>query len=140
MAIRRPSVYRNNIFVFQDFLYFEGEDEELRYILAKYDGDVYEKVEETFDFSTPDYKGGGVVARIDYTVQDKLVTIDHWEINWRDEWPLRLAIQFLTNCLYSGWLGYTVRVSKDAYPFWVSERFGPLSNDPNDYLLKTEPE
>lgn len=139
MAIRRPSVYSNNQFVFQDFLYAEGEgEEELRYIVAKYDGYIYETVGDTFDRTFPDLKGGSIVARIDYTVLDKLVTIDHWEINWRDEWPLRLATQFLVNCLYSKWQGYTVRVDKDAYPFWVSEWFIPLSNDPDDYLVKRE--
>lgn len=138
MAIRRPTVYTNNDFIFQDFFYHEGDTEELRYIIAKYDGLPYETVAETFDYPTPDLRGGSEVARIDYTVEGKLVTIDSWEINWRDEWPLRLAVQFLTNCLYSQWQGYTVRVRKEAYPFWVSEWFNPLSNDPNDFLIKME--
>lgn len=138
MAIRRPSVYSNGLFVFQDFLYHEDEEEgaELRYILAKYDGAPYETVGETFDYPAPGLKGGSVVARVDYTIVDKLITIDNWEVYWMDEWPLRLAIQFLTNCLYSKGQGYGVRVNKDAYAFWVSEWFTPLSNDPDDYLIK----
>lgn len=138
MAIRRPSVFSQNQFVFQDFLYHEEDNVELRYIQAKYDGYSFSEVAETFDYPTPDLKGGPVVARLDYTVEGKLITIDSWEINWRDEWPLRLATQFLVNCLYSKWQGYTVRVNKDAYPFWVSEGFSPLTNDPNDYLIKRE--
>lgn len=138
MAIRRPSVYSNRDFVFQDFLFHEDGDVDLRYILAKYDGKPYETVGDAFDYHTPDLRGGSVVARVDYEVLDKLVTIDSWEVYWRDEWPLRLTIQFLTNCLYSKGQGYTVRVNKDSYAFWVSERFSPLSNDPDDYLVKIE--
>jgi hypothetical protein len=138
MAIRRPSVYNQNQFVFQDFFYADDEISELRYIVAKYDGEVFHEVGETFDYPTPDLKGGSIVARVDYTVEGNLVTIDHWEVNWRDEWPLRLAFQFLANCLYSRWQGFTIRVNKDAYPFWVSEWFRPISNDPNDYLIKLE--
>lgn len=138
MAIRRPTVFNKNQFVFQDFFYAEDGPAELRYILAKFDGEIYETVGDTFDYPSPDLKGGSEVARIDYTVEGKLVTIDHWEVYWRDEWPLRLAFQFLLNCLYSQWQGYTVRVDKDAYPFWVSERFKPLSNDPNDFLVNLE--
>lgn len=141
MAIRRPSVYSRNQFVFQDFFYCEEGISESRYILAKYDGEVYETVGETFDYPSPDLKGGHIVARIDYTVEGGIINavkIDHWEVNWRDEWPLRLAFQFLANCLYSRWQGYTIRVEKDAYPFWVSEWFTSLSNDPYDFLIKLE--
>lgn len=136
MALRRPSVYKQNGFVFQDFFFFEGDTEELRYIVAKWDGETFEAVGQTFDYPSPDLKGGSVVARIDYTVEGKLVTIDSWEINWRDEWPLRLAAQFLTNCLYSQWQGYTVRVREEARPFWVSEWFTSITNDPSDFLIK----
>jgi hypothetical protein len=135
MAIRRPSVYSQNEFVFQDFSYWEDGETELRYIIAKFDGEPFVTLEETFDFPTDNYGGGSVVARVDYTVEGKLITIDHWETFWRDEWPLRLTIQFLVNCLYSPGLEYTVRVKKDAYPFWVSEWFIPISNDPGDYLI-----
>lgn len=138
MAIRRPSVYSNKDFIFQDFFYAEDDFQELRYIEAKYDGYKYELVGQTFDYPVPDLHGGSVVARVDYTVEGKLITIDHWEVYWRDEWPLRLAIQFLTNCLYSGWQGYTVRVHKEAEAFWVSEWFKPLSNDPSDFLVKQD--
>jgi hypothetical protein len=135
MAIRRPSVYRQREFVFQDFFYFQDGESQLRYILGKYDGEPYEVVPQTFDYPTPEFKGGDIVSRIDYTITGKLITIDNWEVNWRDEWPLRLALQFLLNCLYSSALGYSVRVQKDTYPFWVSETLFPLTNDPNDYLL-----
>lgn len=135
MAIRRPSVFSQNQFVFQDFLYLEDEGSELRYLLAKKDGETYETVEQTFDKPAPDFKGGGIVARVDYTVEGKLITIDHWEVFWRDEWPLRLSVQFLVNCLYPKSMGYTVRVGKEAYAFWASEWFVPLSNDPEDYMI-----
>lgn len=137
MAIRRPSVYSQNQFIFQDFAYAEDPPNNYRYLLAKYDGKQFTTVGETFDYPSPNLKGGSIVARIDYTLEGKLVTIDHWEVFWRDEWPLRLAVQFLTNCLYSGWQGYTVRVNKQAYAFWVSEWFIPVSNDPDDYLVYT---
>lgn len=135
MAIRRPSVYSQNQFVFQDFAYASDPPTECRYLLAKYDGEPFTNVSETFDYSSPVLKGGSIVARVDYTVEGKLITIDHWEVFWRDEWPLRLAVQFLTNCLYSGWQGYAVRVRKEAYAFWTSEKFVPLSNDPKDFLI-----
>lgn len=138
MALRKPSVYKQNGFVFQDFPYFQEGNEELRYILAKWDGYTYETVGQTFDYPSPDLKGGSIVARIDYTVEGKLVTIDHWEINWRDEWPLRLAFQFLANCLYSRWQGYTIRVQEEARAFWVSEWFTSITNDPDSYLIKLE--
>lgn len=135
MAIRRPTVYSRNQFIFQDFLYAEDEPIEYRYLLAKYDGEEYELVSQTFDYPSPDFKGGYIVARVDYSVVGKLITIDHWEVFWRDEWPLRLAVQFLLNCLYSTSQGYTVRVKKEAYAFWTSEWFVPVSNDPDDYLI-----
>lgn len=136
MALRRPSVYRENHWIVQDFHYFDGEPEELRFILVKYDGEPYQTVTQTFDSNSPEFWGGDIRARLDYSILDKLVTIDHWEVNWRDEWPLRLAINYLANCLYPSKLGYIIRVNKDAYPFWVSEHFFPASNDPDDYLLK----
>lgn len=137
MAIRRPSVFKQDLFVFQDFLYNEEvEGEELRYILAKYDGEPYEVVPQTFDYPTPEFKGGDIIARIDYSKTGKLIAIDHWEVNWRDEWPLRLAVQFMVNCLYPPTLGFTVTVTKEAYPLWVSENFFPITNDPYDYLIQ----
>ena len=137
MALRQPSVYRENLFVFQDLLYYEGEDgEELRYILAKYDGEPYEKVAQTFDYPSPTLKGGSIISRLDYTITGKLIVVDHWEVNWRDEWPLRLSVQFLVNCLYPSKEGYVVSVNKESLPLWVSENFFPLTNDPNDYLAQ----
>lgn len=136
MSIRRPSVFRNNDLIFQDSFYFEDENgEELRYVLAKFDGERFNKSSETFDYAPPDSKGGHVVARLDYTLFGKLITIDHWEINWKDEWPLRLAVQYLTYCLYPSSQDYIIRVNKDSYSFWVSEHFIPLSNETDDYLI-----
>jgi hypothetical protein len=135
MAIRRESVYRQNLWVIQDFLDFEDGLEQLRYLLVKYDGEPFEKVYETVD-QEDSLKGGNIVARLDYSIIGKLVTIDHWEVFWRDEWPLRLAVQYLTNCLYADRYGFSTRVDKEAYSFWVSEHFTPTSNDPLDYLLQ----
>ena len=135
MAIRRPTVYRENQFIFQDFLFHQDGDTSLRYAVAKYDGEPFDTLASTFDISDPTYSAGSVVARVDYTVSEKLVIIDHWEINWRDEWPLRLTVQFLTNCVYRLGEGYQFRVNKDVYPFWVSENFFPVTNDPFDYLV-----
>lgn len=137
MAMRRPSVYAQNQFVFQDFAYAGEPPDEYRYLLAKFDGEQFTTVGETFDYHDSNLRGGSVVARIDYTLEGNLVTIYHWEVFWRDEWPLRLSVQFLTNCLYSRWRGYTVRVDKRAYAFWVSESFYPVSNDPEDFLVYT---
>jgi hypothetical protein len=136
MAVRRPSVYRQGEFIFQDFLYFQDGASELRYILGKYDGEPYESVAQTFDYPPPGLRGGSIVSRVDYTVSGKSLTIDNWEVNWRDEWPLRLAFQFLANCLYSAAQGYSVRVHKDVYSFWVSENLFPMTNGPNDFLLR----
>lgn len=135
MAIRRPSVYSRNLFVFQDFFYCSDETSESRYVLAKFDTGSYQAVGETFDYPSPDLRGGSIVARVDYTIEGKLITIDHWEVFWRDEWPLRLAVQYLINCLYYPGLGFTIRVRKDAYPFWVSEAFTAITNDPEDFLI-----
>jgi len=135
MAIRRPSVYREREFIFQDFLYLQEDDSQLRYILVKWDGAPYDSVSQTFDYPTPEFKGGDVVARLEYMVSGKLVIIEDWWINFRDEWPLRLAIQFLANCLYSPGQGFSIQVRREAYPFWVSENFFPLTNDPEDFLI-----
>jgi len=136
MAIRRPSVYRQNDFVVQDFLDYETEDEELRYLLVKYDGESFTLVKQTFDSNPPEFWGGSIIARIDYTLREKVVIIDHWEVFWRDEWPLRLGAQYLVNCLYKSELGYSILVNKEQYPFWVSENFFPFSNSPDDYLVE----
>lgn len=136
MATRRPSVYGNNPWVFQDFPYHEDGTEVLRYVVAKVGTEPFVRYLETFDFTTPTYSAGDVVARIDYTVTGKLITIDHWQNQWRDEFPLRALSQYLTNCLYSSSLGYRFRVDKSALPFWVSERFEPTGNLPGDYLIK----
>ena len=138
MAIRRPSIYRQDLFAFQDFLHYEDGPEQGRYILGKYDGEPYELLQQTFDYPIPNFRGGGIVSRIDYTLVGNLITVEHWEINWRDEWPLRLAAQILVNCLYPERKGFLVRVNKDAYPFWVSENFFPVTNERDDYLIQRQ--
>jgi len=161
MAIRRPSIASPE-WLFQDFLY-QGTDLlgglELRYIEVKWDGQVYERVSQSFDYSNPPYvgpeqRGGSIVARIDYEVNysTRLITIYSWEVNWRDEFPLRLGVNYITQCLYPTTRKYTMRVSGDQvynqsgdvietpnnapYAFWASEQFTPITNSPNDYLIR----
>lgn len=135
----------------------DSPPEQLRYLQVKWDGEVYERVSHTFDYSNPPYpdieqRGGEIVGQIDYTVSGKLITINQWNVDWRDEWPLRLAVNYLVNCLYGPEDGYVIRVQgqevynqageaipvadKDPIAFWVSEGFKPLSNEPNDYLVR----
>jgi hypothetical protein len=159
MAIRRPSI-NSPTWLFQDFLYQESEllgGPELRYLQVKWDGEVYTRVSQSFDYSNPPYvgpeqRGGDIVAQVDYTIQGTAVTITDWSINFRDEWPLRLAVNYLTQCLYSAQRGFVIRVvgdqvynqageaieqpNRDPYAFWVSEQFFPLTNRPDDYLLR----
>jgi hypothetical protein len=134
MAIRRPSI-SSPAWLFQDFLYLDNSPEQLRYLQVKWDGEPYTRVSQSFDFSNPPYdddeqRGGFIVAQVDYTIEGYLVTIDQWDVNWRDEWPLRLAANYLQNCLYRQEEGYVIQVAKDAYSFWVSEYFFPVSNEP----------
>ena len=140
MAVRRPSISSPQ-WLFQDFLYQDTPEGQERYTQVKWDGDVYTRVSQSFDYSNPPYsnseqRGGSIVAQVDYTVEGKIVTINEWDVNWRDEWPLRLAANYLTNCLYPPEKGYVVRVRKDPYAFWVSERIFPVSNDPSDFLFR----
>lgn len=161
MAIRRPSISSPD-WLFQDFLYQAADSpggSELRYVQVKWDGNLFSRVSQSFDYSDPPFmgpeqKGGPIVAQIDYEVNysTRLVTIYSWEVNFRDEWPLRLGINYLTQCLYPTTKGYTVRVagnqvynqagepievaSKDPYAFWVSEQYNPVTNGPGDYLVK----
>lgn len=157
MAIRRPSINSPN-WLFQDFLYQPAPmpgAPELRYLQVKWDGEIYTRVSESFDYSDPPFvgpeqRGGSIVAQVDYTVQGTAVTITDWFVNFRDEWPLRLASNYLIQCLYSADRGYVVRVAgdevynragepiteanKSAYAFWVSEQYFPVTNFPNDFL------
>jgi hypothetical protein len=159
MAIRRPSIASPE-WLFQDFLYQAPEllgGPELRYVQVKWDGEPYTRVSQSFDYSNPPYvgseqRGGDIVAQIDYTVQDKIITINDWSVNFRDEWPLRLASNYLIQCLYPAQRNYVIRVAgnevynqagepieqpnRDPYAFWVSEQFFPLTNSPNDYLAR----
>jgi hypothetical protein len=161
MAIRRPSISSPE-WLFQDFLY-QGTEllgaSELRYIQIKWDGKPYEKVSQSFDYSDPPFsgseqRGGSIVGQIDYevNVSTRLVTVYSWNVNWRDEWPLRLGVNYLTQCLYPSTKGYVVRVVGDQvynqagetidianrgpYAFWVSEQFNPLTNFSDDYLFR----
>lgn len=138
MAIRRPGI-DSPTWLFQDFLYYENPPEELRYLQIKWDGEPYERISPSFDYSNPPYSdpeqsGGFVVGQIDYTVNGLIITIDSWEVNWKDEWPLRLAANYLLSCKYPQVKGYVIQVPKEAYSFWVSEYFYPLSNNPSDNL------
>jgi hypothetical protein len=139
MAIRKPGIGDTN-WLFQDFLYTTDGVEQQRYVQVKYDGEPYTVNSETFDYSNPPYsnadqRGGDIVAQLDYSVVGKSVTIESWDCNWRDEWPLRLAVNYVRQCLYPNSKGFVVRVIKDeAYAFWVSEQFFPLTNTPGDYL------
>ena len=138
MAIRKPSISSPN-WLFQDFLYFEDGAEQQRYIQVKYDGEPYTVISETFDYSNPPYsnaeqRGGDIVAQLDYSVIGQSVTIESWDVEWRDEWPLRLAVNYIRQCLYPASKGFVIRVNKDAYAFWVSEQFFPVTNLPDDYL------
>lgn len=161
MAIRRPSISSPD-WLFQDFLYQESSvlgGNDLRYLQIKWDGEPYAVQSQSFDYSNPPYigpeqRGGSIVGQIDYdiNVSTRLVTIYAWAVNWRDEWPLRLGLTYLTQCLYPPSSGYTVRVVGDEvynqacdviespnnfpYAFWVSERYDPLTNKPNDYLVR----
>jgi len=137
MAIRRPSIY-SPAWVFQDFPYLPADmpgAEELRFLLVKWDGAVYDKQSQTYDYSNPPYpddeqRGGNIVCRVDYSVQGKLITINNWEVGWRDEWPLRLAVNYIANCLYNPEKDYVVRVQKTPIDiaFWQSENFVPTDN------------
>lgn len=161
MAIRRPSISSPE-WLFQDFLYQGSEllgGPELRYVQVKWDGRPYERVSQSFDYSDPPFvgpeqRGGSIVGQIDYEVNasTRLVTIYSWSVNWRDEWPLRLGVNYIIQCLYPAERGYVIRVAgdqvynqagepidvanRDPYAFWVSEQFFPLTNRPDDFLLR----
>lgn len=139
MAIRKPGI-SSPTWLYQDFLYHENGAEQLRYVQVKWDGRAFDRVSETFDYSNPPYSdseqsGGPIVAQIDYSIIGKTITIDDWQVNWRDEWPLRLASNYLKQCLYPDAKGYVIRVNKDAYAFWVSEQYFPVTNNLDDFLF-----
>jgi hypothetical protein len=161
MAIRRPSISSPD-WLFQDFLYQAADApgaSELRYVQIKWDGQPYTRVSQSFDYSDPpfvgpDQRGGSIVGQIDYEINasTRLITIYAWDVNFRDEWPLRLGVNYLTQCLYPGDTGYTIRVAGNQvytsagealenpnnfpYAFWVSEQYNPLTNRPDDYLVR----
>lgn len=154
MAIRRPSISSPE-WLFQDFLYQSIPGSVERYLQVKWDGTPYTRVSQTFDYSDPPFvgpeqRGGHIVSQIDYTVNNTLVTINSWSVNWKDEWPLRLGINYLTQCLYPRVNGFAVRVqgqevynqngepiltpNKNPQAFWVSEQYFPITNTPDDFL------
>ncbi len=156
MAIRRPSI-NSPAWLFQDFLYADQSPIQLRYLQVKWDGERYTRVSQSFDYSDPPYvgpeqRGGSIAAQIDYTIEDNIVTITDWSVNWQDEWPLRLGVNYLSQCLYSVEKKFVTLVvgnevynqagepveqpNRDPYAFWVSEQFFPLTNHPNDYLAR----
>ena len=156
MAIRRPSISSPE-WLFQDFLYQAIPGSEERYLQVKWDGEVYTRVSQSFDYSDPPYvgpeqRGGNIVAQIDYTVSGSVITINDWWVDWRDEWPLRLAVNYITQCLYPSEKGFVIFVrgqevynqagevvsvaTKEPYAFWVSEQYNPITNKPNDYLIR----
>lgn len=156
MAIRRPSINAPT-WVFQDFLYSEESDRQSRCLQVKWDGQQFERISQTFDYSNPPFvgdqqKAGPIVAQIDYTVQGKVITINDWQINWKDEWPLRLAVNYIVQCLYPTQNQFVLRVAgneaynqagepvylanNSPYPFWISEQFLPVTNDPDEYLFR----
>jgi len=83
------------------------------------------------------------VGSIEYEVETiggglgsgELVTITGWQHTWRDEWPIRLGLSYLTNCLYRPGRGIVFRVIKDPIAFWQSERFLPLGGHYDPYLV-----
>ena len=104
MAIRRPSIY-SSTWNFQDNLYLDDGVEQNRFITVRNDGVVYNRRSQLYDYSNPPYpdveqRGGSIVAQLDYTKAGFVITIDSWSVNWQDEFPLRLAVNYLVQCLY----------------------------------------
>ena len=156
MAIRRPSISSPD-WIFQDFLYQSIPGSEERYLQVKWDGEPYTRVSQTFDYSNPPYigseqRGGDIVAQIDYTISGNVITINAWDTNWRDEWPLRLAVNYISQCLYPSGKGFVIFVQgqevytqdgevisvadKNPYAFWASEQYNPTTNKPNDFMVR----
>ena len=144
MSLPRPSASSPN-WLFQDFLYAQEVTSQFRYLQVKWDGQQFHTVSETFDYSDPPFvgfeqRGGSIVAQIDYTMTVNVITIEKWETNWRDDWPLRLASNYLVNCLYNANKNYAVRVIKSpADAFWISQQFVPLTNDLTEPFLYYQP-
>jgi hypothetical protein len=142
MAIRRPGINSSEFF-YQDAFDDESVGVEYRHIDVKYaSGEPFQVISQTYDYSNPPYsnfeqRGGDIVTTLYYvklSTNPGTIIIEDWFINWRDEWPLRLATNYLTNCVYPPAKNYTFYVSKNPYPFWVSEKFVPLDNLPDTYL------
>ena len=140
MAIRKPSIYSDNWF-YQDLL--DGEDPPFQYrrvVVRDSEGYPYTRKSQLYDYSNPPYtnneqRAGNIVAELYYVIAPGIITIEDTFLNWRDEWPIRLAVNYLTNCLYPPGKNYQIQVSKKAYAFWVSESFKPYDNDPESPLV-----
>lgn len=143
MALRIPSI-NSPQWEIQDFLYLEEIPDEYRYLQIKWSKVPFTQVSETFDYSNPpvplgERSGGPVSGQIDYLRTGQLITIYGWSVNWRDEWPLRIAVNHLVNCLYPRQRGFILRVEADpAHAFWVSQEFIP-GVDPHDGYLYYPP-
>jgi hypothetical protein len=152
MAIRRPSISSPQ-WLFQDFLYLSEPGKESRFLQVKLRPEPYIQPPGSADLSQPPCaQWGDIVGQIDYELSDKVVTITNWEVNWRDEYPIRLGVNYLANCLYRSSLGYVLLVAgaevyanngepipvagRDPNAFWVSENFFPPTNKPDDYLIR----
>jgi hypothetical protein len=142
MAIRRPGINTSE-FYYQDFLDDENIGAEYRHLDIKYaSGEPFQVTSQTFDYSNPPYsdfeqRGGDIVGTIYYiklSTNPGTIIIEDWFLNWRDEWPLRLGSNYLVNCLYKPGGNYSFLVGKEAYPFWVSQFFSPVDNQPDTYL------
>jgi hypothetical protein len=140
MSIRCPSMYSSQ-WLFQDFLDEEIEGIQFRSLQVKYDGEPFYRVSETFDYSNPPYpdekqRGGHIVAELFYELNGKLVTLQDWTHSWKDDWPIRIGLNYMVRCMYRKTQQYTIRVRKENYPFWVSEELFPYDNLNNSYLIR----
>jgi hypothetical protein len=133
MAIRIPSELSKQ-WLCQDFLQADIPGGQLRHLRVKFDQENFTTIAESFDIGE---QGGPIVGQINYTKIGMSITIDSWSFNWRDEWPLRIGVNHLVNCLYNTRRGFVHRViPRQAYAFWVSEDFVPslIKGDPYLYL------
>jgi hypothetical protein len=152
MAIRRPGISSPR-WLFNDFLYLAEPGKESRSLQVILGDEPYVQTPQTPDFSQPPCaQRGDVVGQINYEKASQVITITDWEINWRDEFPIRVGVNYLANCLYRSSLGYVLLVAgdevyssagdpipvagRDPYAFWVSENFFPPTNKPDDYLIR----
>ena len=134
MAIRKPGRHSGEWF-FEDVLEYEvtepGSTTPTQFwsLKIKYFEEPPTQQSETFN---------NEVASIEYEVQGKLITIVDWNnYNWRDEWPIRLGVNYLCNCLYRPGHQFLFRTVKDPIAFWQSERFLPIGGHLDPFLQRT---